>query len=73
MEIKHIYLIKALHEALAHPSECGVIQIAMVSDKSEYAIACSFDPPLGKADKLYIVISKPFGIGSPRGLSSTSK
>src|SRR6266849_3424766 len=62
MQIKHINVIKTLHQTLAHPSKGGIIQVAMISDESENPMACLLDTPLCKAEKLHIVILQPFRI-----------
>src|SRR5579859_6216328 len=55
MQIKHINIIEALHQALAHPTEGRVIQVAVIGNESKDAIASLLNAPLGKADKLHVV------------------
>src|SRR5438105_3921433 len=55
MQIKYVYLIKALHEALTHPPEGRIIQVAMIGDEGKNTITCLLNAPLCKANKLYII------------------
>src|SRR6266496_5704110 len=73
MQIKDINLIKALHKALAHASECGIIQIAMIGNEGKDAITSAFDTPLGKANKLDIVVVQPFGVSLSERLTVNLK
>ena len=56
MQIKDINLIKALHQTLSHSPKCRIIQIAMIRNKSQNAIACLLNTPLCKANELYVII-----------------
>ena len=62
MKIENINIVKYLHEALAHATKSGVIQIAVVADKGQNAIAGLFYAPLGKPNELYIIVVQPFGV-----------
>src|SRR6266487_2217375 len=68
MQIKHIYLIKTLHEALSHPPKGWVIQIAVVRDECENAIPSFLNTPLCKANELDIVVVEPFRIALSKRL-----
>ena len=62
MEIEHVNVVEGFHEALAHSSEGGVVQISVIGNKGEDAVAGAFDPPLCKANELHIVIVEPFRV-----------
>src|SRR6266487_484842 len=73
VQINYINIIETLHQALAHPAKGRVIQVAVISNKSEDTIACLFDAPLSKADKFHIVIIKPFRIAFSQRLTINLK
>src|SRR5260370_3022277 len=62
MQVEDVNLIKALDETLTHPSEGGIIQVPMISDKSKNTVSGSFDAPLCKSNELDIVIIQIFGV-----------
>src|SRR5258706_5665404 len=63
MQIKNIDIVEALHQALAHTTECWVVEIAMVSNESKDTIASPLNTPLGKTKKFDVVITQPFCLG----------
>ncbi len=73
VQIKHIDLIEALHQALAHPPKSWIIQVAVVADEGQYTVACLFDAPLCEADEFYIVVVEPFGVAFSKGPSINLK
>ena len=60
MQVKDEEFIEAAHEAAAHAPERGVVEIAMVGDESQDALARLVDLPLGVAQEFYVVIAQPF-------------
>ena len=60
MQVKDEEFIEAVHEAAAHASEGGVVEIAMVGDESQDALTGLVDLPLGVAQEFYVVIAQPF-------------
>ena len=68
VQVKDIDGVKGLHQALAHAAECGVVEIAVVGDHSHHAASVLFYLPLGKAQELYVIILKTFGIFGSSGI-----
>src|SRR5579872_3160382 len=62
MQVKHINGVEALHEAAAHAAEGGIIQVAMVGDEGQDAIARALDAPLSKTNEFHVIIVEPFDI-----------
>src|SRR5579859_7248486 len=56
MQVKHVNFVEALHEALAHSPECGIIEVAMIGDEGQNAITGLLNTVLSKTDEFYIVI-----------------
>src|SRR5216684_3334979 len=53
MQIEYVNFIEALHEALAHSPEGGIIKIAMIGDEGQDAITGLFNSPLRETDEFH--------------------
>ena len=62
VQVEQVDVVKALHQALAHAAKGGVVQVAVVGDKGQHAVAGALDAPLRKADELDVVVVEPFGV-----------
>src|SRR6266487_5360658 len=60
VEIKDIYIIKTLQQAAAHATEGGIIEIAVIGDEGQDAIACLLNVPLRQAYEFHIIVTEPF-------------
>ena len=69
MQVEDIYVAKGVHQALAHASEGGIIQVTVVGDHTDNAAPSLFDLPLGKPEELDIVVLKPLRICLTQGYS----
>ncbi len=69
MQIQHVDVIEGLHETLAHSSKGRVIEIAVIGNEGEDAVASACNPPLGKADELHVVVVEPFGVALAKRLA----
>ena len=72
MQIKHINLVKSLHQALPHAAEGWIIQEGMIGDDTYNALLHLVHFPLGKTDELHIVIVQPLWIFFTQGLTVKS-
>ena len=62
VQVKHVNLVKRLHQAVAHTAKGRVVQPAVVGDEAEHALPGALDPPLGKADEFDVVVAQPFSL-----------
>src|SRR3546814_1320432 len=62
--MENVDAVKAVHQLPAHPAKGGVIQIAVVGDEAQHALAfaVAVNHMFGKADEFHIVIIDPLGI-----------
>src|SRR5258707_9520784 len=59
VKIENINLIKDLKQTMAHSSKRWIIQITVISDKSNNTIACPLNTPLSKTNKFDVIIAQP--------------
>ena len=62
VQVQQVNLVEALHQALAHPAEGRVVEIAVVGDEAQHALARALDPPLGEAEELDVIVVQPFRV-----------
>ena len=62
MQINEVNFIESLHEALAHAAEGGVVEVAVIGDEGEDALAGLVDAPLRPADEFHVVVLQPLGV-----------
>ena len=60
VEIKDIHIIKTLQQAAAHATESGIIEIAVIGNEGQDAIACLLNVPLSQAYEFHIIVTEPF-------------
>src|SRR5437764_1543849 len=63
VEIEYVDFIEALHEAAAHSSERGIIEIAVIRDESQNTMPSALNLPLCKANEFDVVVAQPFCLG----------
>src|SRR5438128_503755 len=56
VQVKDVDFVEAVHKALAHATEGGIIEVAVIGNEGEDAIAGLFDAPLCESDELDIII-----------------
>ena len=62
MEIKNIDIIESAHQVLAHPAKGWIVEVAMVGDHSHDAMPGLLNFPLGKPEKLDVIVLEPFRV-----------
>ena len=56
MQVKKIDVVKRAHKTAPHVHEGRVIQITVIGDESQDAVAGLFDTSLGKANEFDVVV-----------------
>ena len=69
VEIEKINLVEALHQVLAHSAKSRVIEITVIRDEAENALASSLNAPLRPANEFHIIILKPFRVAFAQRLA----
>jgi len=62
VQVEDVNGVKGLHQALAHASKGGIVQIAVIRNHPHDAASGLFDLPLGKAQELDIIVLKAFRV-----------
>src|SRR5438045_9161430 len=62
MKVEQVNVIKRFHQTLPHAAEGWIIQIAVVADEREDAVASLLDAPLTKPNKLNVIVVEPVRI-----------
>ena len=59
VQVENVDLIERAHQRLAHAAERWVVEVAVVGDETQHALAGALDPPLGEADELHVIVAQP--------------
>ena len=62
MQVNGVNLVERLHQLPAHPTEGGVVEVAVGIDESKDTLAVLLNVVLGQPDELHIVVVQPLGI-----------
>jgi hypothetical protein len=62
VQVEQVDIVEAAQQALAHIHEGGIVEIAVVGDEAEHAMAGLLDAPLREADELHVIVRQPLGL-----------
>ena len=69
MQVEYIDIIEGCHQTLTHTTKGRIVQVAVVGNKRENAMARLFNTPLGKTDEFNVVVVKSFRIALTQRLA----
>ena len=69
VQVEQEYTREGIDQTFAHAAKGRVVQVAVVGDKANHAVAGAVDRPLREAEKFYVVVIQPLGVAFLQGLA----